>query len=71
MIISGDDPVSRSAQRFEVFTISRELKKPGYVKLTARPRHHAQNEYALEALENGASLSNWQRSKTPSRKTRP
>jgi arginine repressor len=25
-------------------TVSRELKKLGYVKLTARPRHHAQNE---------------------------
>ena len=30
-------------------TVGRELKKLGYVKLTARPRHHAQNEYALEA----------------------
>ena len=27
-------------------TVGRELKKPGYVKLTARPRHHAQNELA-------------------------
>jgi len=34
-------------------TISRELKKLGYVKLTARPRHHAQNEHAMEALKGG------------------
>jgi transposase len=32
-------------------TVGRELKKLGYVKLTARPRHHAQNEYAMEALK--------------------
>ena len=34
-------------------TVGRELKKLGYVKLTARPRHHAQNEYALEAFKKG------------------
>jgi transposase len=34
-------------------TISRELKKLGYVKLTARPRHHAQNEHAMEAFKKG------------------
>ena len=28
-------------------TMSRLLKAMGYAKLTARPRHHAQNEYAL------------------------
>jgi transposase len=33
--------------------ISRELKKLGYVKLTARPRHHAQNEHAMEAFKRG------------------
>ena len=31
----------------------RELKKLGYVKLTARPRHHAQNEYAMAAFKKG------------------
>ena len=36
--------------------ISRESKKLRYVKLTARPRHHAQNEHAMEAFKNGASL---------------
>ena len=35
-------------------TVGRELKKLGYVKLTARPRHHAQNEHALEAFKKGA-----------------
>jgi transposase len=45
--------------------ISRELKKLGYVKLTARPRHHAQNEHAMEAFKKGASLPSWQRSREP------
>ena len=48
-------------------TIGRELKKLGYVKLTARPRHHAQNEYALEAFKRWALPSRWQRSKPHSR----
>ncbi|WP_413818577.1 helix-turn-helix domain-containing protein [Sphingobium sp.] len=34
-------------------TVGRELKRLGYVKLTARPRHHAQNEYAMEDLKRG------------------
>jgi len=52
-------------------TVGRELKKLGYVKLTARPRHHAQNEYALEAFKKGGSLPSWQRSEQPSRRARP
>jgi transposase len=48
-------------------TVGRELKKLGYVKLTARPRHHAQNEYALEAFKKGALPPHWQRSKPLSR----
>ncbi len=44
-------------------TVGRELKKLGYVKLTARPRHHAQNGHALEAFKKGALLPSWQRSK--------
>lgn len=52
-------------------TISRELRKLGYVKLTARPRHHAQNEHAMEAFKKGASLPGWQRSGQPSRRARP
>lgn len=34
-------------------TLRRELKKLGYVKLTARPRHHAQNEHAMAAFIKG------------------
>ena len=52
-------------------TVGRELKKLGYVKLTARPRHHAQNELAMEAFKRGALPPSWQRSKTPSRRVRP
>ena len=29
--------------------ISREMKALGYRKISARPRHHAQNEFAIEA----------------------
>ena len=52
-------------------TVGRELKKLGYVKLTARPRHHAQNELAMDAFKRGASLPSWQRSEQPSRRARP
>lgn len=52
-------------------TVGRELKKLGYVKLTARPRHHAQNEYAMEAFKKGALPPSWQRSRPPSRAARP
>ena len=52
-------------------TVGRELKKLGYVKLTARPRHHAQNELALEAFKKGALPPSWQRSGQPSRRARP
>ena len=48
-------------------TVGRELRKLGYVKLTARPRHHAQNEGAMEAFKKGALTPRWQRSKQPSR----
>ena len=49
-------------------TVGRELKKLGYVKLTARPRHHAQNEFEMEAFKKGASPPSWQRSGIPSRR---
>ena len=52
-------------------TVGRELKKLGYVKLTARPRHHAQNEYAMEDFKKGVLPPRWQRSKPPSRAARP
>lgn len=32
-------------------TVGRELKAMGYRKLTARPRHYAQNEFAVEAFK--------------------
>lgn len=51
-------------------TVGRELKKLGYVKLTARPRHHAQNEMAMETFKKGALPPSWQRSGTPSRRAR-
>ena len=52
-------------------TVSRELKKLGYVKLTARPRHHAQSEMAMKAFKKGALPRRWQRSGPPSRRARP
>lgn len=52
-------------------TVGRELRKLGYVKLTARPRHHAQNEQALEAFKKGALRSSWQRSRQASQRARP
>jgi len=41
-------------------TVGRHLKAMGYRKLTARPRHHAQNEFAVEAFK-----------KTSPRKSKP
>ncbi len=52
-------------------TVGRELKKLGYVKLTARPRHHAQNEFAMEAFKKGILLPHWQRSKPLSHAQHP
>jgi transposase len=39
------------AVSLDITTVGRELKGLGYVKLTARPRHHAQNELAMEAVK--------------------
>ncbi len=52
-------------------TVSRELKKHGYVKLTARPRHHAQNEFEMEDFKKRGSPPSWQRSKPRSRAAHP
>ena len=49
-------------------TVGRELKKLGYVKLTARPRHHAQDTEALEAFKNGALQPSWKKFAHASRK---
>ena len=51
-------------------TLSRELRGLGYRKLSARPRHYAQNPEALEAFKK-ASRPNWRRSGRASRRARP
>jgi transposase len=35
----------------DVSTVGRELRALGFVKLSARPRHHGQNEFAVEAFK--------------------
>ncbi len=47
-------------------TVSRELHKLGYRKLSARPQHHAQNEAVMEDFKK-ASLPDWRGSKRRSR----
>src|SRR5229473_2010550 len=44
-------------------TLSRELRAMGYRKLSARPRHHAQAEGAIEAFKK-TSPRRWRRSRT-------
>jgi transposase len=51
-------------------TVRGALKKMGFVRLSARPRHYAQNEYALEAFKK-TSPHRWQRSKQNSARARP
>lgn len=51
-------------------TLSRELRALGYRKLSARPRHHAQDQAAVEAFKRGALLPRWIRSEPPSRPAR-
>ena len=43
-------------------TLSRELRAMGFRKLSARPRHHAQNEHAVEAFKKSSQPS-WTRSR--------
>jgi len=43
-------------------TLSRELRAMGFRKLSARPRHHAQNEHAIEAFKKNFRPS-WQTSR--------
>jgi transposase len=47
-------------------TVSRELKALGFVKMTARPRHQAQNEFVVDDFKKN-SPPLWQKSKTRSR----
>jgi transposase len=42
-------------------TVGRYLKAMGFRKLTARPRHYAQNEFAVEAFKK-TSAPRWRRS---------
>ncbi len=50
-------------------TIGRELKTLGFAKLTARPRHYAQNELEGEVFRR-TSQPTWQRSGRNPRPTR-
>jgi len=43
-------------------TLSRELRELGYRKLSARPRHHAQAEGAIEAFKKTSPRA-WTRSR--------
>jgi transposase len=52
-------------------TLSRELRALGYRKLSARPRHRAQDPDAIEAFKKGALPPRWTRSERRSRATRP
>ncbi len=51
-------------------TVGRELRKLGFRKLSARPRHHAQNEAALEEFKK-LSRPDWTRSRPSSRPAPP
>lgn len=48
-------------------TVGRELKALGFAKLSARPRHYAQNEFEVEAFKK-VSRPSWRPSKPNSRK---
>ena len=51
-------------------TVSRELRKMGYRKLTARPRHHAQREGAIEEFKKTFPRA-WRRSLARKASRRP
>jgi hypothetical protein len=51
-------------------TLSRDLRAMGYRKLTARPRHHAQEADAIDVFKK-TSQPSWQQSKRHSRVARP
>ena len=52
----------------DVSTVSRVLKALGFVKISARPRHRAQNELALEDFKKRVCLPSWRRSEQSSRR---
>ena len=43
-------------------TVGRELRALGYRKISARPRHHAQNELAIDDFKKKDFRPNWTRS---------
>jgi len=49
-------------------TVGRELKALGFVKISARPRHQGQNQFAIEDFKK-TSPPNWQKSGPRSRST--
>jgi hypothetical protein len=49
-------------------TLSREVRALGYRKLSARPRHHAQAEGAVEAFKKTSKRA-WRRSRASSAST--
>ncbi|RRH92159.1 winged helix-turn-helix domain-containing protein [Mesorhizobium tamadayense] len=51
-------------------TLRRELRALGYRKLSARPRHHAQDAEAIPAFKK-TSPPSWRRSGRASRAARP
>lgn len=51
-------------------TLSRELRRQGYRKLSARPRHHAQDPETLEAFKK-TSPARWRRSPRARREASP
>jgi hypothetical protein len=46
----------------DVSTVGRELRTLGFVKLSARPRHHGQNEFAVDDFKK-TSPTTWRRSR--------
>ena len=58
------------AVSLDATTVGRELKRLGHVKLTVKPRHHAQNGLAMETFKKGALPPSWQRSEEFARRAR-
>jgi len=54
----------------EVSSVGRELRAMGFCKISARPRHKEQNEFALEDFKK-TSPTSWKRSAAGSRSTAP
>ena len=48
-------------------TVGRELKALGFAKLSARPHHHAQNEFAADAFKK-VSPASWRTFRAPSQR---